>query len=401
MMRQMLATFAMLSIGLAASPVYAASPPFSFAVIGNGPFSSAEEPAARRLLDAIGRSREAPRFIIDTGNLKAPAEACDDTLLLGRLALLDSSPLPLFYVPGENEWLACQFGPNGGYDPRERLDFIRDHFYGEDQSLGLNRLPLARQSASPRFRQYRENMRWHSADVVFATLNVPGDNNHFLNQGGRNGEFEERSVANIEWIERTGAYARRMHARAIVIAFEGDPQFEAGPRRNPLFGWLRFDRKSARDGYAELKQALLKLTQHFEGPVLLIDGGISPLAAGYRIDEPLRDEHGARVANFARLEVSGSPHLMQWIRVSVEPERKELFRISVQKVPAGGAAPSSPAVQPPALAPDSQGQAPAQMQDQGMPAASAPLSPSLTPGTSGIEAPRMLPLPPVDHSPSQ
>ncbi|CAB3783275.1 hypothetical protein [Pararobbsia alpina] len=393
MMRQMLAKLALLSLGLAGTHAHAASPPFSFAVIGNGPFSSAEEPTARRLLDAIGKSRDVPRFIINTGNLKAPAEACDDTLLLGRLALLDSSPLPLFYVPGENEWMACQFGPNGGYDPRERLDFIRDHFYGDDQSLGVNRLPLARQSASPRFRQYRENMRWQSADVVFITLNVPGDNNHFLNQGGRNGEFEERSVANIEWIERAGAYARRTHARAIVIAFEGDPQFEAGPRRDPLFGWLRFDRQAARDGYAELKQALLKLTQHFEGPVLLIDGGISPLAAGYRIDEPLRDEHGARVANFARLEVSGSPHLMQWIRVSVEPERKELFRISVQKVRASGPAPSAPSAQPPAVMPDSQGQS-------GMPGMPAASSPPLTPGTSGIEAPRMLPLPPVDHTPS-
>src|SRR5580698_4852148 len=142
----------------------AASAPFSFAVIGNGPFSSAEEPAAHRLLEAIGQNHEPPRFIVDTGNIKAPAEACDDNLLLSRLALLDSAPIPLFYVPGENEWVACQFGPNGNYDPRERLDFIRDHFYGDDQSFGATRLPLARQSASPRFRQYRENMRWQSGD---------------------------------------------------------------------------------------------------------------------------------------------------------------------------------------------------------------------------------------------
>jgi hypothetical protein len=380
---------ALLPLALTVPPAGAAGAPFSFAVIGNGPFSSAEEPAARRLLDAIGSSHDVPRFIIDTGNLKAPAEACDDTLLLGRLALLDSAPVPLFYVPGENEWVACEFGPNGGYDPRERLDFIRDHFYGDDQSLGANRLPLARQSASPRFRQYRENMRWQMGDVVFITLNVPGDNNHFLNQGGRNGEFEERSVANIEWLERTTAYARRTHARAIVIAFEGDPEFEAGPRRDPLFGWLRFDRRSARDGYAELKQALLKLTQHFEGPVLLIDGGVSPLAAGYRIDEPLRDDHGGRVTHFARLEVSGSPHLMQWIRVTVEPERKELFRISVQKVPASVApasqAPAGASAQPSTAAPNTP---------------TIPNTPVDTPGTSGIEAPKMLPLPPVDHTPS-
>jgi hypothetical protein len=386
MITRTLRVLAMLSIGLAGAHAFAASPPFSFAVIGNGPFSSAEEPAARRLLDAIGRSRDVPRFIIDTGNLKAPAEACDDTLLLGRLALLDSAPVPLFYVPGENEWGACQFGPNGTYDPRERLDFIRDHFYGDDQSLGVKRLPLARQSASPRFRQYRENTRWQSGDVVFVTLNVPGDNNHFLNEGGRNGEFEERSVANIEWLERAGAYARRMHARAIVIAFEGDPQFEAGARHDRLFGWLRFDRQLARDGYAELKQALLKLTQRFEGPVLLIDGGLSPLAAGYRIDEPLRDEHGTRVANFARLEVSGSPHLMQWIRVTVEPERKELFRINVQKVPAGLPAPSGPS--PATVAPEPAVQ----------PGMSSAPGPSDTPGTSGIEAPKMLPLPPAGHS---
>ncbi|CAM2146755.1 Calcineurin-like phosphoesterase domain-containing protein [Pararobbsia alpina] len=349
----------------------AASGAFSFAVIGNGPFGSAEEPAARRLLDAIGHASEAPRFIVDTGNIKAPGESCDDTLLLARQGWLDSSPVPLFYVPGENEWIACQFGPNGGNDPRERLDFIREHFFDDDQSFGVNKLPLSRQSASARFRLYRENMRWQSGDVVFVTLNVPGDNNHYLNEGGRNGEFEERDVANREWLDRTETVARHGHARAIVIAIEGDPQFEAGARRDRLFGWLRFDRQSARDGYAELKQALLKLTQRFEGPVLLIDGGVGPLATGYRIDEPLRDEHGTRVPNFARLEISGSPHLSQWIRVRVEPDRKEVFRIRVEKVAA--------------LPPDA---APAPVQ----PEASAP---------TGVEAPKMLPLPPVDRAPGE
>lgn len=353
-----------------AAPQYAlaASTAFSFAVIGNGPFGSAEEPAAHHLLDAMARTPEPPRFIIDTGNIKGPGEACDDTLLLSRKAWLDSSSLPLFYVPGENEWIACEFGPNGVHDPRERLDFVREHFFDDDQSFGVTKLPLSRQSASARFRLYRENTRWESGDLVFVTLNVPGDNNYYRNEGGRNGEFEERDVANREWLERAEAVARRTHARAIVIAIEGDPQFEANARRDRLFGWLRFDRQSARDGYAELKQALLKLTQHFEGPVLLIDGGVGPLATGYRIDEPLRDEKGARVANFARLEVSGSPHLLQWIRVRVEPDRKEVFRIRVEKVPAAS-----------------------------LDNAPAPAPPD-TSSPSGIEAPRMLPLPPVDHS---
>ena len=352
-------------------PARAADPPFSFAVISNGPFGSAEEPAARALLDAIGQATDVPRFIIDTGNIKGPGEACDDSLLNARSQWLDSSPVPLFYVPGENEWIACQFGPNGGYDPRERLDFIREHFFEDDQSFGVTKLPLSRQSASARFRMYRENVRWQSGDVVFVTLNVPGDNNHYLNEGGRNGEFEERDVANREWLERALTVARHQHARAIVIAVEGDPQFEAGARRDRLFDWLRFDRQSAHDGYAELKQALVKLTEHFDGPVLLIDGGVGPLATGYRIDEPLRDEHGTRIANFARLEVSGSPHRMQWVRVIVEPDRKQLFRIRLEKIKAP--------------APD---QTPAPV----APAASAP---------TGVEAPKMLPLPPVDRSPAE
>ncbi|RKP46658.1 hypothetical protein [Pararobbsia silviterrae] len=365
---------AIASMGLACS-AWAAESGFSFAVIGNGPFGSAEEPAARHLLDAIARSAEPPRLIIDTGNIKAPGESCDDTLLLARKAWLDSSPLPLFYAPGENEWIACQFGPNGGFDPRERLDFIREHFFDDDQSFGVAPMPLSRESANARFRMYRENTRWQvgaksddkSGDIVFVTLNVPGDNNHYLNEGGRNGEFEERDVANRAWLDRADTVARHTHARAIVIVFEGDPQFEAGARHDRLFGWLRFDRQSAHDGYAELKQALLKLTQRFDGPVLLIDGGIGPLATGYRIDEPLRDEHGARVANFARLEVSGSPHLLQWVRVRVDPEHKQVFRIQLEKV-----APLPPESAPAPAAPES----------------SAP---------SGVEAPKMLPLPPADR----
>ena len=35
----------------------------------------------------------------------------------------------MIYVPGDNEWTDCHRANNGGYDPLERLAFLRAMFY--------------------------------------------------------------------------------------------------------------------------------------------------------------------------------------------------------------------------------------------------------------------------------
>ena len=117
----------------------------------------------------------------------------------------------------------------------------------------------------PRFRRDSENLRWQFGPILFVTIDVPDNNNDFRFGAGRNGEFEERLVADRVWLERAFRIASERRLPGIVIAIDADPHFET-PLRPPD------SRKRERDGYYEIKIALRELTRHFPGQVLLVQG---------------------------------------------------------------------------------------------------------------------------------
>ena len=57
-------------------------------------------------------------------------------------------------------------------------------------------------------------------------------------------QFEDRIIANGFWIDHAAEYAKRREARAMVVMFEGDPQFERYERAE-RFAWLRNRRACA------------------------------------------------------------------------------------------------------------------------------------------------------------
>jgi hypothetical protein len=355
---------------------------FDFAVIGNLPSSTAQEPYARRVLSAIGQQR-GTAFIVHNGNLKGPRESCGDDLLLARKALLDSATLPLIYLPGENDWIACKLPQGGGFDALERLDFIRDNFFGAPASLGAPTYKLTRESEISRFSPYRENVRWEVGRVLFVGLDVPDGNNHFSDAGGRNGEFEERTIANAFWLRHSLDYAKRRKMKALVIIVQGNPDFARETRRGS-FSWLQFTHRRPRDGYLEFKQDLAKLADSFAGPVLLIHDGVGRSPPGFRIDRPLHNTNsggrgggkGAHGATLTRLEIFPAPRPDRWLQIRVSPMRMPVFSISVRHVPAN--LPLEPH-------PGQPGQ-PAGVPDESAPPPSLPAAPDL------------LPLPPASDS---
>ncbi|WP_050983177.1 hypothetical protein [Cupriavidus basilensis] len=132
---------------------------------------------AARLLDFLAARRL--EFVVHLGGIKGDTESCGDTLLAARQRLLDQSPLPLVYLPGETDWAECGRAANGRFDAVERLNRLRELFYPADTTLGQRALPLMRQSEQATFRSYRENVRWHAGGVLLVGLNLPGDNNHW------------------------------------------------------------------------------------------------------------------------------------------------------------------------------------------------------------------------------
>ncbi|WP_321908887.1 hypothetical protein [Paraburkholderia sp. J11-2] len=373
----------------------AQAPRYAFAVVANALTSQSEEASAQRLIDAIGRDPQIA-FIVYDGNLKGARETCADHLYERRHDILDASRAPLVFVPGERDWVTCGMNGSGAYDPAERLDFLRQNFFSDPNALGQTPLTLTRESEVSRFRPYRENVRWQLGDTVFIGLNVPDGNNHYLNAGGRNGEFEDRVIANSFWLEHAAEYAKRRNARAIVIFMQGNamPEHYERPDR---FAWLRFHR-APRDGYLELRRSLVKLAETFRGQIIIVNADDSKLARGFTIDQPLRNDKGARIENVTRIAFSLRDPLTQWLQVDADMARRTPLRVSVRDVPKHlPVLPTPPSLNLPGVASPAMPEMPevSSMPDvteiPGMP--QSPDVAPVTPGASGTAVPQGLPAP--------
>ncbi|WP_256701360.1 hypothetical protein [Caballeronia sordidicola] len=323
--------FALACVVMAAQAARAEAPPMSFAIASNVVNRSSDETTLQQMLDAIGRDRNTS-FIVYDGNLKSEAEPCRDALYNTRQQIFDSSRKPVVLLPGGNDWASCSSSQAGSYDPVERLDFIRQSFFGDSNSLGQTPMSVIRESDVARFRPFRENVRWQTNGIAFIGLNAPAPNNHYLTAGGRNGEFEDRSVANAFWLEHAVETARRTDMRAVVVILQGDPDFTRYERRD-RFAWLRFSRgDTSRDGFLELKRSLVKAAESFRGPMIVIHGSDTPIVKGFRIDQPLRNDKGTVVANLTRIEVGLKNPRTQWLEVESDLSWRPPFRVRVRDV---------------------------------------------------------------------
>jgi hypothetical protein len=276
-----------------------------FAVIGHSFADGGEARLQHALEEADDKSTA---FVVVTG-IKSVKEACSDKLYQQRRELVGDARRPAIVVPAASDWTECR-NSAGRTNAIERLNRIRELFYGEPQALGARKLPLTRQSMSPRFRSYAENAHWSVGKVLYSALNLPANNNHYVTEAGRNSEYEDRLVANRFWLNRLFAIARRDKLEAIVLFAEGDLKALSQPT-----GLRALLRRAApdNDGFAETRRQVLALAQKFPGKVLLVDG--APLAKGAK---PAIEWRG----NLGHLSVG-----QEEVEVAVDPARKTLFRV--------------------------------------------------------------------------
>jgi hypothetical protein len=281
-----------------------------FAIIGHG-FSDGGEKRLKRALADNDDSDVA--FLVVTG-IKGANEPCTDKLYQKRHELLDEARRPVVVLPAGSDWTECR-NSGGRSNAIERLNRMRELFFAEPSTLGARRLPLTRQSMSPRFRSYAENAHWSVGKVLYATVNMPANNNHYVNEAGRNSEYEDRLVANRFWLNRLFAIARRDKLEAVVLFSEGDIKALSQPTG------LRALLRSAvpdNDGFAEPRRLILSLAQKFPGKVLLVDG----TRARAKPAIEWRGNVGHLAAGADALEVV------------VEPHTKTLFKVDPRKVEA-------------------------------------------------------------------
>jgi hypothetical protein len=287
----------------------ASSKAFTFALMGDMPYWGFEEPLVREMIASIGR--EPAQFVVHIGDIKNGRSRCSDELFQERLEMFSRSLHPFIYVPGDNEWTDCHRPSNGGYDPMERLSKLREIFFSDERSLGLNPINLTRQSNEARFASYRENVRWQVGDVLFVGLNVTGSNNNFASSSSSgNAEYRERSLANAAWLTEAFLIARQNKLAGLAIFIQADLRFHLSSVRRP------------RSGYREFVTQLAAEAAAFKRPVLLAHGD----SHQYVVDHPLRDPvTGKPVTNVLRVQTFGSPTI-NWVRITVDPENAQLFR---------------------------------------------------------------------------
>ena len=276
-----------------------------FAIIGHS-FADGGEARLKQAIEEADDKSTA--FMVVTG-IKGTREACSDKLYQQRRDLVSDARRPAIVVPAASDWTECR-NTSGRSNAIERLNRLRELFYAEPQSLGEHKLALTRQSTSPRFHSYAENAHWSVGKVLYAVLNLPANNNHYLTEAGRNSEYEDRLVANRFWLNRLFAIAKRDKLEAIVLFAEGDLKALSQPT-----GLRALLRRAVpdNDGFAETRRQVLALAQKFPGKVLLVDS--APLAKGVK---PAIEWRG----NLGHLSVG-----QKEIEVAVDPAAKALFKV--------------------------------------------------------------------------
>lgn len=305
----MLRRLLVLGLGLLSAWV-AAAEPRGFALFGDTPYSHWEREQLPAMLAAM--DSEGMAFAVHAGDIKSGSSACSDEVFLDILGVFQAAPLPLVYVPGDNEWTDCHRRSNGSYDPLERLARLRTLFFADDQSLGRRPLRLERQSRDPAHAAYRENVRWEFGGALFVGLNVTGSHNNYHGSRGRGGpvpEFVERSAANRVWLAQAFALARSRRLAGVLIVIQANPGLEAASA-----GQLH-------PGYVDFIEQLRAETETYAGQVVLVHGDTH----SYQMNQPLLDATGRKVLeNFTRVEVYGYP-FMGWVRGTVDASSPQVF----------------------------------------------------------------------------
>jgi hypothetical protein len=297
--------------------------PFEFVALGDMPYKTPQDfPKFDRLIDTINSLK--PAFSIHVGDIKSASEPCTDEYFRNIATRFQRFEQPLSYTPGDNEWTDCHRERAGKYNPRERLEKVREIFFAKpEQSLGKTPMPVQSQGKiMPTFANYIENHRFWRNGVLFVVTHVVGSNNGFeTSELEAASEYFERNKANVAWLDDSFRVARDQAARAVVIALHanlGDIK-----QKTPLV--------PAASGFVDTIRAIERGQRTFGKPMLVIHGDDHEFEF-----EGFRGLDYKRVPNVWRLQVMGADYV-HGVRVTVDPASPSVFGFRPLVVPENGA----------------------------------------------------------------
>ena len=285
-------------------------------------------------------------FTVNDGDLKQGSGPCDDALYDRSIDYLKSLESPAMFTPGDNDWTDCD--RNAGILSLERLSFERKKFFSTPYSFGQRQI-LQEVQATPLCQGQRldgvkfnepcvENRRWTYGRVTYATLNVQGSCNNRCDTSPDEQEYAARNAADIVWLRQTFAAAKANGSVAVMLISQADPGFDTSgypgvPVRNPV---TLIQAPGQPDGFVEFLVAVREEVIAFKRPVSFVHGD----SHYFRIDRPMLDSSARRLENFTRVETFGDNATattlnndVQWVKVLVDPNSREVFSYQAQIVP--------------------------------------------------------------------
>jgi hypothetical protein len=181
--------------------------------------------------------------------------------------------------------------------------------------------------------------------VTYATLDVQGSCNNLCDTAPDPQEEAARNAADIAWLNDTFAEAKADGSAAVMLISQGDPGWDLtdgtrAPLRDPK---TLAETDGQPDGFRSFLSALRDDVIAFERPVAYVHGD----SHYFRVDKPLLNAQGQRLENFTRVETFGDhqengTNDVNWLKVLVDPQSREVFAYEPQIVPANRTAVPTP-----------------------------------------------------------
>ncbi len=349
---------------------------FGDAPYGASPSDTVEFSKTPAFIDSINADHHVS-LVMHAGDIHSGKQYCTEDYDQSIYDLWTAFRDPLVYTPGDNEWTDCHKPKEGGNvfvngvpvdyangDPVANLDLVRSIFFaspGHTLGAEMKVHSQAREfdDAHQSDANYVENVWWDvesgPSRVLFVTLNMPGGSNNdsdiwyggAITSPAQAQEIQERSGADLRWLDKAFKHARSGNTKAVVIMLQADM-------------W-DLDSKQLSDNhltqYKQFIDSIASHTREFGKPVLLINGD----SHFYRSDNPLvqgapcavettvgtatttcadsvangvlkgitiadpydTQPNGYHVANFHRIVVHGnatpSSTPMEWIKLTIDP----------------------------------------------------------------------------------
>lgn len=166
----------------------------TFYAMGDIPYVTQDDAILQQQIADLPPDAE---FLVHVGDIKSGSSPCDDAVYTKVDGLLSKAKVPVFIIPGDNEWNDC-------LDPAQAWTLWEKHFMRFDHQWQHD-LRVFRQL------EREENFSFVRANVLFIGINIVGGRVHDAP------EWSQRHAQNLDWTRRNLCHFGDSVSSAVVL----------------------------------------------------------------------------------------------------------------------------------------------------------------------------------------